>query len=78
MQLLAKVFLYEVTQRKRYMKKLILVLAMAGLVAGCANDRDAGGGGDKDEMNSGSGMNNSPGRNMLDPWEYAPPGNSHG
>ena len=60
------------------MKKLILVLAMAGLVAGCAYDRHAGGGGDKDEMNSGSGMNDSPANNMLDPWGYAPPGSSHG
>jgi hypothetical protein len=39
------------------MKKLMLVLAIAGLVAGCANNRGAGGTGDQNEMNTGSASN---------------------
>jgi len=59
------------------MKKLILVLAAAGLLAGCAHDRVTVGG-SGDAMNSGSGMDESPANSMLDPWQYTPPGNSNG
>ncbi|HEX4265349.1 MAG TPA: hypothetical protein VH597_13510 [Verrucomicrobiae bacterium] len=36
------------------MKKLMLVLAAAGLVAGCASNQNAGGTSDQSEMNSGT------------------------
>jgi hypothetical protein len=36
------------------MKKLMLILAVASLVAGCANNRGTGGTSDENEMNSGS------------------------
>jgi hypothetical protein len=36
------------------MKKLMLVMAMAGLVAGCASNKDTGGTSDQTEMNSGA------------------------
>ena len=36
------------------MKKLMLILAIASLVAGCANNRGTGGTSDENEMNSGS------------------------
>jgi hypothetical protein len=64
----------KIAQRKRHMKMLILALSAAGLVAGCAHDHNAVGRGS--ETNSGYGLNNSPA--MLDPWGYAPPGNSIG
>jgi hypothetical protein len=58
------------------MKKLMLLFAIAGLVAGCAHDQHAGWAGDENEMDSGSG--NSPTTsNMLNPWAYAPPGNTN-
>lgn len=47
----------EETQPKGHMKKLMMVLAIAGLIAGCAHDRGAGGTADQNEMNSGSGAN---------------------
>jgi hypothetical protein len=36
------------------MKKLMMILALAGLMAGCAHDKNAGGTADQNEMNSGS------------------------
>jgi hypothetical protein len=36
------------------MKKLMIVLAVAGLVAGCASNRNTGGTSDENQMNSGS------------------------
>lgn len=35
----------------------MFVLAVAGLMAGCASNREAGGTGNQDEMNSGTGSN---------------------
>jgi hypothetical protein len=46
--------LAEKKSTKELMKKLMLILAIAGLVAGCANNRGTGGSGDENEMNSGS------------------------
>jgi hypothetical protein len=42
------------------MKKLMLVLAAASLVAGCASNRDTGGTSDQSEMNSSSGSSFTP------------------
>lgn len=42
------------------MKKLMLVMAVAGLVAGCASNKDTGGTSDQSEMNSGSSESFTP------------------
>jgi hypothetical protein len=42
------------SQRKGCMKKLMIVVAVAGLVAGCAGNRNAGGTSNQNQMNSGS------------------------
>src|SRR4051794_32992157 len=47
--------LEEPNQRKGSMKKLILALAITGLVAGCAHDR----GGTSDQNNMNTGVNSS-------------------
>jgi hypothetical protein len=39
------------------MKKLMMVLAVAGMVAGCAHNRNTGGTSDQNEINSGSESN---------------------
>jgi hypothetical protein len=46
-------------QQKGYMKRLILALAVIGLLAGCAS-HDNGSGGTSDQYNSSSGQYNNP------------------
>lgn len=42
------------------MKKLMLVLAAASLLVGCASNRDTGGTSDQNQINSGTGSSLTP------------------